>query len=152
MAQGKASDGRKITHRDKRLPSAEELVQIKVLTGIGYSSQGLADEFGISKDTFERWQRDLPEVSAAVQAGRAARRKRSYFCLYQQAFPVDELGRPTGKGDAGLMKYYMGCREGWKEPEKKIALKSNNDAAPVIQFAIREESKASAKKSKKKDK
>jgi hypothetical protein len=72
--------------------------------------------------------------------------------VFQQAFPTDERGRPTGKGDSGLIRYYLGCREGWREREKRIKIEGNVNQTPIVQYVIKEEIDADKEKERVKSK
>lgn len=125
------------TRSDTRVPTTADCRQIEVLTSIGLGLHAVADDLGVSHDTLERWKKEYPEIQKALDSGRAKRRKRAYTCFFSQAFPIDEHGRPTGKGDASLMIFWMKTREKWKEPPKDVHVTGSADA-PVIEFAIKE--------------
>lgn len=135
-----------LKHRDKRLPNTNDLVQIRTESAIGLNTATIATGLGISKDTLEIWINEYDEVFAAIETGRAMCRKRAYACFYSQAFPIDENGRPTNKGDPSLMIFWMKTRCRWKEPPKDLIIHGSQEP-PIIEFATRE-----IKKDERKDK
>ena len=122
----------------KRQPSRKEIETAKQLTQIGFSTRALADEFHVCTATIHRWKDEIPEFNLAVEEGRSARRKRAHTCMYMQAFPVDENGKPTLKGNPDLMKFWMKTQEKWREAEKNIRVTA--DAAlttPLVQLVLK---------------
>jgi transcriptional regulator with XRE-family HTH domain len=121
----------------KRVPVEADLKIIRTMTSIGLSVKDVAAELGIGKATMERWRKDFPAINETLEQGRNNRRKRAYNCFFSQAFPVDEKGQPTRKGDSSLMVFWMKTRERWKEPPKDINI-SGSEERPIIEFAIKE--------------
>jgi len=129
---------KKVMGCPKRQPSAKEIEATRQLTQIGFGTQALADEFHVSTPTIYRWKEEIPEFRLALEEGRSARRKRAHTCMYMQAFPVDENGKPTLKGNPDLMKFWMKTQERWKEAEKNIRVTA--DAAlttPLVQLVLK---------------
>jgi hypothetical protein len=121
----------------KRVPVEADLKIIKAMTSIGLAVKDVAAELGIGKATMERWVKNFPEINDALEQGRNNRRKRAYNCFFAQAFPIDDKGQPTRKGDSSLMIFWMKTRERWKEPPKDINI-SGSEERPIIEFAIKE--------------
>ena len=126
----------------RRAPVEADLKVIKTMTSIGLALKDVAIELAVGKATLERWMKDYPQVNEAIEIGRNNRRKRAYNCFFAQAFPVDERGQPTRKGDTSLMIFWMKTRERWKEPPKDIHI-SGTEERPIIEFAIKEPKKNS---------
>lgn len=124
---------------DKRLPTAKDLITIEALTSCGLGIHAVAEDLGMSHDVLERWRKEFPEVASAVIRGRAKRRRRAYTCFFNQAFPIDDQGRPTNHGDSSLMIFWMKTREKWREVAKDINLHSKNTLPPNLEFVLKKE-------------
>jgi hypothetical protein len=112
--------------------------EIRLLTSIGLGIHKVAKHLGISHDVLERWKKEFREIEDAIADGRNSRQKRAYACFFNQAFPVDQEGRPTSKGDNSLMIFWMKTREGWKQADAQFTV-GTEDGAPTIQFCIKKQ-------------
>lgn len=126
------------TRSDRLVPTDMQAKTIEILTSVGLGNRAIAAELGVSHDTVNRWRQEFPIVQQAIEIGRAKRQKRAYSCFFNQAFPIDDVGRPTNKGDSSLMIFWMKTQERWKEPTKNIAVKGEGASAPIIEFAVKE--------------
>ena len=119
------------------VPTMRTCHTIELLTSVGLGVHAVAADLAVSHDRIEDWRKEYPEIEAAFQIGRLKRQKRAYACFFNQAFPVDEKGKPTHKGDPALMIFWMKTREKWKEAAKDINLNSKD--APTLTFALKKE-------------
>ena len=119
------------------VPTLQTCNTIEILTSVGLGVHAVAADLRVSHDRIESWRKEYPEIRRAFQVGRMKRQKRAYACFYSQAFPVDSQGKPTHKGDAALMIFWMKTREKWKEAAKDINLNSKD--APTLTFALKKE-------------
>jgi hypothetical protein len=117
------------------LPSEKDLIKIEILASIGLGIHAIASDLGISHDVVERWRKEFPQIDAAIASGRLKAKKRAYSCIFEQAFPIDDNGRPTRDGDTSLMIFYAKTRYGWKERAQEINL--NTKDAPNLVFALK---------------
>jgi uncharacterized protein YjcR len=136
----KDNDFGKVGRPEVPLPSEAQCETAAALMAIGYSYASLADEFGVSHVTVQRWRNESEIFAAACAKGKAARKKRAMSCMFEQAFPVDDNDKPTRKGDASLMMFWFKTREGWKTTDKVEITASKTDA-PTIEFSLKEPQK-----------
>lgn len=120
------------TQTPRHIPTEKDAQTLELLTAVGLSLRAIATEIGVGHDTLERWVTKYPALERALHVGRLKRQKRAYSCYFQQAFPVDSSGRPTGKGDTTLMIFWMKTRERWKPPAKEVTVTGVEDAPKIV--------------------
>lgn len=80
--------------------------QVETMSGLGLTVDKMAAIFGLSKKTFERIVADNPEVSDALEKGRAAAEANVTKTAYSLAV--------SGKVPAMTM-FWLKCRARWRE-------------------------------------
>lgn len=113
-------------------PDEKTLADMQSMSAIGYSISDIANSIGVNKDVIDAWRKRYPTVKAAIDKGRALCRKRAYRCYMEQAFPLDIDGRPSKKGDAPLMIFFMKTRFRWKEPERKLQVEATKKDGKLV--------------------
>ncbi len=103
------------TRCTKKRPTYGDLKTVELLTAVGMPMHVIASECGCSRDTLARWVREYSDIAAALAKGKSKRSKRAFACFFQQAFPIDSAGKPTGKGNPALMQFWMKVKEGMSE-------------------------------------
>lgn len=136
----KGDDFGKVGRPDIPLPDEAMCQTATQLMSIGYSYSALGDEFGVSHLTIQRWRNESPAFEKACVRGKAARKKRALSCMFQQAFPIGDDGKPTKKGDANLMMFWFKTREGWRTTDK-VEISTSKTEAPIIEFSLKEPEK-----------
>ena len=94
--------GKRIIFDKKDLEKVEELA--------GYlTTEQIADNFGVSRDTFYELRKRQPEIALQYQKGRSRK-----ILQYAKQLEDKALGR-TDKGDTVCIIFFLKTQAGWKE-------------------------------------
>ena len=92
--------------RFKGMPKEKDLETIQALAGYGLSVEKIAVIYGVSKDTFNRYMIENPDISAAMEKGRAQAEAAVTQSAYDQAV--------SGKAPH-MTQFWLRCRARWKD-------------------------------------
>jgi hypothetical protein len=93
--------------RPKKLSfTKEDLDEIEHMAGIGLNLEQIAAIYGRSHRTFQKYFKEMPELHAAIERGRANTNKKVTNVAYQMAI--------SGQHPSMTM-FWLKCRARWKE-------------------------------------
>ena len=113
--------GRPLGRRPKAIPP-DAAQRIRQLAAAGATFAMIAHRLGIGKDLFRQWLDGRPELTEAIEIGRAMAEKKVYDVLWAKAM----------KGDTVALLFIAKCRFGWREQGE---VQDNN--RPVVNIIIR---------------
>ena len=96
---------------DKILLTPHEIEQCEKLAGLGMSIREMGHIIGVSKSTMERRQHDQPELSEAIERGRA----KASAAVRNTAFKMATSGR-----HAAMTIFWLKCRDQWREASEPV--------------------------------
>lgn len=94
----------------KWIPTSEDIKKIETLAGYGLSIARIAGVFGISKATMERRQSEYPDVSEAIEKGRAL----AESAVTQTAYKMAVSGNNTA-----MTIFWLKTRAKWRESDSE---------------------------------
>ena len=86
----------------------DDVKKIEVLSGYGLNQDQIADVFGISRASFQRYMMETPSVSDAMEVGRT----KAVAAVSQSAFQQ----ATSGKSPA-MTQYWLNCRARWTQTQ-----------------------------------